>query len=621
MTAVVGGMDELLEYMLPEERALLDIDLREIDRARRSAGEPVSPHWRERITSTFPSYVTKPFAERHEKLWTWVNAIELDSAPEPYVAPWPRGGGKSTSGETLTADLGCRDKRRFALYVSETQEQADKHVAAVAAMLESSQVERFYPHHAHRALNKFGSSKGWRREQLRTAGGFTVEAMGLDTAGRGVKMEEYRPDLIVFDDIDGLNDTPDATAKKENTITKSILPAGAPNCAVVFLQNLIIRNGIASRLVKGKADYLANRIISGPHPAVEGLKYEWQLDERTGIKRAVITGGRATWEGFTLEDSQRAITTWGLSAFLKEAQHEVFGRVAGVVLRFDRGRHVRAQLTREAVIALASKPSTRFVAGVDPQWYRFGFVLYMILSTGVVIRVAEFLSQEESTSVRAWRIHNICLDLGIEAPTHTRVPLWGDSANPQDLAELNKAFIDGWEEVDDRERPTGHVVRSKLRVRGVGHEAKVRRAAVTRINDMLDAERLLFMPEPFGMIDPWRLGVSKENPGTEMSGSRLLWEFENWAVPAVKEGEAQDENPDDDTADGADCVACSRYAIVSHFRPGKEEPDPEVYEDDRAWAFDHKQRKHVEPRHLADVFQDTPRTRPPVRSPRPRVGR
>ena len=101
-------------------------------------------------------------------------------------------------------------------------------------------------------MSKYGTSRGWRRNRLRTAGGFTIDAVGLDTAARGLKVEEQRPDLIFLDDIDGKHDTLATTAKKIATLTTSVLPAGSSNVAVIFVQNLIIKDGVASRLADGR---------------------------------------------------------------------------------------------------------------------------------------------------------------------------------------------------------------------------------------------------------------------------------------------------------------------------------------------------------------------------------
>lgn len=55
-----------------------------------------------------------------------------------------------------------------------------------------------------------------------------------------------------------------------------------------------------------------------------------------------------------------------------------------------------------------------------------------------------------------------------------------------------------------------------------------------------------------------------------MIGSRLLWELANFRYPAPKGDKAQVQNPDENTADGADAVAALRYLVISHY------PKPEL---------------------------------------------
>ncbi len=219
--------------------------------------------------------------------------------------------------------MGARKVRRYCWYVSGTQDKADSHVENIGAMLESANVSMYYPDLSRRMIGKYGNSKGWRRNRVRTASGLTVDSLGLDTGARGMKIEDARPDIIIFDDVDELHDTLAITTKKIQTITQSVLPSGSTDCAVMFIQNLIHPQSIASMLADGRADFLTDRIISGPHPAVEGLIYE----QRDG--RFVITGGTATWEGQSLAVCQQQIDTWGLSAFLQESQHDV-DRAGGI---------------------------------------------------------------------------------------------------------------------------------------------------------------------------------------------------------------------------------------------------------------------------------------------------
>lgn len=249
------------------------------------------------------------FASHHIKLWEWEESITRGVRPDPLVAILARGGAKSTTAELIIPRVDERRVRRYCWYISSTQAKADKHVESIAAMFEHIGVDR--------AINKYGSSKGWRRERLRTASGFTVDALGLDVGARGAKVEDQRPDLIILDDVDENEDSIQTTLKKIGIITKSILPAGSNDCAVLFIQNLIHPESIASRLVDGRADFLINRHVIGPVPAVENLTYEQVKG------RFVITGGTATWDGQSLEVCQQQMDTWGLSAFLQEAQHEV----------------------------------------------------------------------------------------------------------------------------------------------------------------------------------------------------------------------------------------------------------------------------------------------------------
>jgi predicted phage terminase large subunit-like protein len=282
--------------------------------------------WMKRI---FPDL--KHFAPHHAWFWERVWQIEPGIRPVPTVSIWGRGGAKSSSAEMAAVALGAMGRRKYALYVSGTQPQADKHLDAIAALLESSTIERDYPALANRAVNKYGSSRGWRRNRMTTASGFVVDAVGLATGTRGVKFEDQRPDLIIIDDVDELHDTAEATEKKIHTLTHTLLPAGSTDLAVIAIQNVIIPDGIFARLspdAEEPATFLADRDVSGPIPAVYDLEYE--QDERG---RVTITGGTASWDGQPLEVCQQQINDWGIDAFLGEAQHQPRLRGAKVFLR------------------------------------------------------------------------------------------------------------------------------------------------------------------------------------------------------------------------------------------------------------------------------------------------
>lgn len=291
--------------------------------ADRAARKRQETSWRDWLARHFASYTRAPFADRHIRFWEWVTALHPNIKPRPRVEVWGRGGAKSTTIELGCAYLGSipAPVRKFVLYVSETQVQANAHVQAVASMLERVGMGR--------AVNQYGASKGWRQTQVRARNGFNVMAFGLDAGMRGIKLDEFRPDLIVFDDIDGRHDTPTTTQKKIEVITESVLPAGSADCAVIVIQNKIHQDSIVSQLCDGRADFLHDRLPATVEPAVRGLKYE-RVVEPDGSIRFHITEGTATWPGQDIATCERQMAEWGERAFLREAQHQVENTGEGI---------------------------------------------------------------------------------------------------------------------------------------------------------------------------------------------------------------------------------------------------------------------------------------------------
>lgn len=273
------------------------------------------------ILKTFAPYFARPdgtpidLARRHVALWEWLCGLELGIAATAFVGIWPRGGGKSTSIELGLAHVARKRTRSYGLYVSETQSQADKHVQNVGRILENIGIER--------QVTKYGHSRAWRASRL-IADGFALDAFGLDAAARGAKIDEARPDLIVLDDVDGEHDSPLVISKKVRTITHALLPAGATSVAVAAIQNLANRDGVFAQLADGRAQFLMDRIVSGPHKAIEGLEVERE-EQDDGPTLWRIVNGTPTWKGQSREDCERLINSSGLAAFLAECQHETRG--------------------------------------------------------------------------------------------------------------------------------------------------------------------------------------------------------------------------------------------------------------------------------------------------------
>jgi len=299
---------------------------------------PIEADYETWLRALFPDAFSLPLASFHHEFWAWVWALEKGVKPPPFVAIWPRGFGKSTNAEAAVAAVALMGKRSYGLYISGTQDQADDHVQNVARMLERPEVEAYYGEAARPAVTKYGQREGWRRNRLRTAGGFTLDAAGLQSGLRGAKLDDARPDFIILDDIDSKHDSPATVAKKIAVLTTSIIPAGSPDVAILAVQNLIHDNSIFSRLAgvaAEEADFLTGRTVSGPHPAVEGLTYERYYTE-DGRPRYRITAGRPVWpEGRDLATCEAMMNDMGATAFEDECQHAVDHVKGGMFSRVE----------------------------------------------------------------------------------------------------------------------------------------------------------------------------------------------------------------------------------------------------------------------------------------------
>lgn len=237
----------------------------------------------------------------------------------------------STNVEIGVVALAAHSKRRYGWYISGKQTQADDHLSTVSSRFTSTQVHKYYPQLAAARVEYVGERSrqlGWRRRRIWTQDGFVIDALGLDSAARGAKLGDQRPDFMIFDDIDEELDSEETIERKIAGLTRRVIPAASTSCIFLVAQNRVHPNGIVSRLTDGRATYLGARTVSGPHVAIEGLVY-------TGTStQAIITAGRPTWEHMGLEVCQKIIQDAGIASFLAECQNQItyFGEP-----RFDRG--------------------------------------------------------------------------------------------------------------------------------------------------------------------------------------------------------------------------------------------------------------------------------------------
>lgn len=271
--------------------------------------------WREWLPEIAPHLSVDLMAPQHIELWDWIDSLRKDAIVPAFLADWPRGYGKTTTMRYAMARMAVRMERTFGLYVSSTQESANKHITTIRHHFERMGLSR--------AESKYGHALGWSGEQLRTNNGFTLLALGLDTAAiRGLNLDDNRPDFIVFDDIDELFDSVGNILKKKQTIARTVIPAGSRDCAYLFGQNEIHANSVMHWFVSGEAGVLRNRILSKV-VAVEGFACKPVPNPNGGKDLLKITAGTSTWAGKTLAEWEVDLNKMDEDAFRAECLHEL----------------------------------------------------------------------------------------------------------------------------------------------------------------------------------------------------------------------------------------------------------------------------------------------------------
>lgn len=274
--------------------------------------------------SYYANYFTSDFADWHNEVLDWFTALQYGVAPSHHLtAIVNRGGGKSTITEVGGAFVGVTGKRKYIVYLSGTQRQANDHVSNVSTMLQDSKLNQDYPGAGDVALDTNNRSLGWKTTRLTSALGFTFDAIGIDSQIRGAKIDSQRIDLVIIDDIDSDSDTPYKVEKKLEALGRKILPAGSADLAVIGVQNEITSYSVFSRLKRGDVDVLQSKVI-GPIPAIHDLVTDPPnpLEEFApdGVK---LVSGTPSWSGLTLEKCRNIVKLVGIRNFLAEYQHEV----------------------------------------------------------------------------------------------------------------------------------------------------------------------------------------------------------------------------------------------------------------------------------------------------------
>lgn len=339
-----GGLDSS-DPLAAELLSHLEANCGSIDVAIDVAKAAVSLGWYELAISLLaPEWATEPFAEWHRQILQWAASLQPGVKPQPLVVCAPRGAGKSTVLSLVVALAAASGSRSYAMWVSNTARQTEDAVSGVGELLAAPLFAATFPGLATQYRNELGRARDWTKHRIRTEAGFTLDGIGLDQSMRGARVGSARPDLLIFDDIEDAEDSIGTTNKKRRIMADSLIPAGAEDLAIVYVQNLIHppgSDGIMVELVEGRSEMLSNACVIGPIPMVKDLVLTERTPTEADPRRYVIAGGEPTWQGQSLEFAEGALNETGLSSFLRERQHEDVPREGGL---FDPDHWLKGEL-------------------------------------------------------------------------------------------------------------------------------------------------------------------------------------------------------------------------------------------------------------------------------------
>ena len=287
----------------------------------------------------FPEYFTLPVGEFHDKAYAELRDL-LNSPPSGarLVRAWPRSFGKSSIYSFFVpTNAILYGKRPFVVMCSDTESQAESFMADIKHAIENNE----------RILEDFGEAKGgvWRADEIivRSANGEDCKlvAVGAESAIRGLRHGQYRPKMVIVDDLE--NDETVLTAERVNKrhtwFQRALIPLGDATTDFVCVGTVMAYDCVLDRILRNPT-WDAAKLAAVINWSGSQLWSEWQKlytdislpkDER--VRRArkffekhreeMLAGTEVLWEeGRPYVELMETLVDIGEVAFWAEYQND-----------------------------------------------------------------------------------------------------------------------------------------------------------------------------------------------------------------------------------------------------------------------------------------------------------
>lgn len=188
-------------------------------------------------------YITYPFAPFHHEMFR----ITEDANLKLTVLIAFRGSGKSTLmtlSYVIWSIIGMQQKK-FVLILCQTQAQAKLHMANIKRELETNELLKADIGPFEEISDEWGSSS-----IVLSKYGSRITIASTEQSIRGARHGEYRPDLVICDDVEDLTSvkTREGRDKTFQWLTGEVLPIGDQGTKIVIVGNLLHEDSLLMRL-------------------------------------------------------------------------------------------------------------------------------------------------------------------------------------------------------------------------------------------------------------------------------------------------------------------------------------------------------------------------------------
>lgn len=296
----------------------------------------------------FPHYFFRPSPTFHRELdQIWHNGVLKASFPtsreesqiisrmkgSKSALAAPRGHAKSTNvtfKDTIHAV--AYEYKHYILLLSDSSDQAEGFLSNIREEFEENEAIR----------EDFGdlSGKIWRNNVLLTVTNIKIEAIGSGKKVRGRKHKNWRPDLIILDDIENDENvrTPEQRKKLENWFYKAVSKAGDDYTDIVYIGTVLHYDALLMKILRNPG-YITIKYQAVISFAVnKGLWDQWERiytdlanEQRAAAAQAffeahkedMLEGTKVLWEEkLSYYDLMVSKVDEGEASFYSEFQNE-----------------------------------------------------------------------------------------------------------------------------------------------------------------------------------------------------------------------------------------------------------------------------------------------------------